>query len=97
MKRVQRKHIPNYLRKYRKLAGYKQSEVALLLGLKSTSMISRWETGVSMPDTDNLLWLAVLYGTMMDALFHNLREERKFELATRKEELLGARDSPSVR
>ena len=63
------KKMNNCLRKYRKARGLKQAEVAAILGLKSTSMISRWEKGVCVPDTINALKLAVLYRIMVDALF----------------------------
>ena len=37
--------------------------------LKSTAMISRWEKGESFPDWENLLKLAAIYRTMIDALY----------------------------
>ncbi len=73
------KHIPNLLRKHRKVRGLKQSEVAKLLGHKSASRISRWEKGVCIPSLVNVLRLSVLYRVMVDALFadhlHLVREE----------------------
>lgn len=61
--------LTNCLRKYRKIRGLKQLQVARLLGLKSTAMISRWEKGESFPDWENLLKLAAIYRTMIDALY----------------------------
>jgi len=35
--------------------------VAKILNIKNASMISRWEKGVCLPSTTNLLSLAILY------------------------------------
>lgn len=73
------KHIPNLLRKHRKVRGLKQTEVAKILGHKSASRISRWEKGVCIPSLVNALRLSVLYRVMVDALFtdhlHLVRQE----------------------
>ncbi|GAI80709.1 unnamed protein product [marine sediment metagenome] len=48
------------------------------MGLKSSSIISRWEGGICMPKPLNIFKLAVVYRTMVDALFiDQLRELRK--------------------
>ena len=74
MKHTKNKRIPNSLRKYRKSRGLKQKEVAKILGLKSSCMISRWERGHHLPQPVNIFKLAVLYRTMADALFIDLRK-----------------------
>lgn len=81
------KHIPNSLRKYRRVRGLKQKEVAEILGLQSASIISRWEKGQSMPNTLNAFKLALIYRTMVDALFIDLSRSLKEELH-RKEEAI---------
>lgn len=63
----------NYLRRYRRENGLSQREVARILGLKSTSPISRWEHGLLLPETMNALKMAVLYGTKVDDIFEDLR------------------------
>jgi transcriptional regulator with XRE-family HTH domain len=83
-KDVNYKNIPNCLRKYRKERGLKQKEVAEILGLKSTSMISRWEKGICLPETLNLFKLAIIYRTMVDALFIDLIKSLKDELHKRE-------------
>jgi len=82
------KTIPNCLRRYRRARGLKQKEVARILGIKSASMISRWEKGVCLPCTLNLFKLAVLYRTMADALFIDLLRALKGELHKREERVL---------
>jgi transcriptional regulator with XRE-family HTH domain len=45
--------LPENLRKYRKLAGLKQEELAQKLG-KTRSVISNWEKGINRPDADTI-------------------------------------------
>jgi len=84
MNRSTVKPIRNCLRKYRKESGLKQTEVAKILHLRSTAIISRWEQGASMPSVLNALRLAVLYRTMMDAFFLDLRWSVRKELVRRR-------------
>lgn len=85
------KLVPNCLRRYRRARGLKQKEVARILGLKSTSMISRWEKGVCLPRPLTMFKLAILYRTMVDALFIDLRRTLINELRKREDKVLGNR------
>ena len=74
------------LRKKRKLS---QSELADYLHI-SRQAVSRWETGDTVPTTDNLKLLSELYGVSLDDLLHDgpLEEEREEEIiAEPKEEM----------
>ena len=62
-----------YLRKYRRARGLTQCEAARRMGLKDSSLISRWENGFSLPDLENAFRLAAIYGVLVDALFIDLR------------------------
>lgn len=84
MNRSSRKPIRNCLRRFRKESGLKQTEVAKILHLRSTAIISRWEQGVSMPSVLNAVRLAVLYRTMMDTFFLDLRWSVRKELERRR-------------
>jgi len=75
MKNTNYKSLPNCLRRYRKARGLKQREVAEILGLKSDSIISRSERGVRLLSSLNVFKLALMYRTMADALFIDLRRE----------------------
>jgi transcriptional regulator with XRE-family HTH domain len=88
MKRGKKKVIFNYLRKYRKARGLKQKEAAHILGLKAASMVSRWENGICLPKPVNMFKLAVLYRTMADALFIDLRRTLQKKIIRAEEELL---------
>ncbi len=57
------------LTKYRKKYGYSQEALAEKLGV-SRQAISKWETGESAPDTDNLIALAKLYNVKIDDLLN---------------------------
>jgi len=87
MKKVEYNRVPNNLRKYRKAIGLKQKDVALILDLSSTSMISRWENGVCLPSPVNLLKLACLYSVLVDALFFPLIRVIKRNIMERQEYL----------
>ena len=87
MRNITYKKIPNCLRKYRKARGLKQKEVAEILGLKSASLISRWEKGVSLPSPINLFRLAALYRILVDALFIDLLRFLKQELIKKEKNL----------
>ena len=73
----------NRLRKYRLQMGYEQQEVAYLLGLKSHTRISQWEQGIKKPSLDNLLLLSLIYRTLPDELYYDLRHELRKEFLER--------------
>lgn len=87
MKNKRHKCIPNNLRRCRKVRGFTQKRVAVILGLKSTAIISRWEQGLCLPETSNLGRLAGIYRTTADALLREYFQELHREMI-RKEELI---------
>ena len=54
---------------------YSQKDVARILKLKSASIISRWENGVSLPSIVNLFKLSILYKRLADQLYLELMQE----------------------
>lgn len=78
--RKRRRPIPNSLRSYRKDRGLSQRDVARLLGMSSSTIISRWERGRSLPSPINLFRLAAIYSTMVDALYRDLAQIIRKEL-----------------
>jgi transcriptional regulator with XRE-family HTH domain len=84
----QRRNFNNCLRKYRKARGLNQQDVAEILGIKSTSMISRWEMGVCLPDLLNAFKLSIVYRTMTDALFIDQLRELREHILEREELVL---------
>ena len=57
----------NNLTEARRQSGLSQQEVAEALDV-SRQAVSRWETGVAAPSTENLVELARLYGVSLDEL-----------------------------
>jgi transcriptional regulator with XRE-family HTH domain len=89
MKNVSYKIIPNSLRKYRRASGLREKDVAEILGLNSASQVSRWERGVCLPRPLTMFRLAILYRTMVDGLFIDLRRALINDLRKREEKVLG--------
>lgn len=81
------RYIPNNLKKFRKMYGYKQEQVMDFLGLNSTNRISRWEKGLAMPSARNLFKLSILYHTLVDQLYSELIQNIKRNMSE-KEKLL---------
>ena len=80
MKRARKGRIINNLKKHRKVMGYTQLEVAHLLELKSTTRISRWERGLSLPNSINLIKLSIIYRTFPNELYFDLSVELRHKL-----------------
>jgi transcriptional regulator with XRE-family HTH domain len=78
-----RQPIPNRLKMHRKMMGYKQKEVAVLLGLYNTSPLSEWENGISMPNAHNLIKLSILYRTYVNELYVEYCQEVRALLQTK--------------
>jgi transcriptional regulator with XRE-family HTH domain len=87
MKKVEKKMIPNNLRRYRKAIGLKQKDVAEILNLKSAGMISRWEKGICLPSLINVIKLSGIYSILVDALFFPLIRVIKRKIMEREEYL----------
>jgi transcriptional regulator with XRE-family HTH domain len=85
--KVDYKRVPNCLRKFRKTNGYSQKQVAVMLGVRNTGMISRWERGCRFPRPLNIFRLAVIYRTMVDALYIDLIRDLRKDIQKRREKL----------
>ena len=89
------KNIPNALRKYRRIRGLSQKQVAVILGLKTASRISRWERGDCLPSLVNVIRLAVLYRTMVDGILGDLANAVCGEIQKRERKMLERKSSGS--
>jgi len=88
---INKKRLPNNLRKCRLVRGFKQKDVAKILGFGSTSTISKWENGYCLPNTLNTFRLAILYRCMIDALFFDLKIELQEGILKSEENFLKAK------
>jgi len=68
VRRVRMTEIGDRIRKYRKEKGMTQSALAERLGV-STQSVSKWETGMGMPDVSQIVPLARALGVSTDTLF----------------------------
>ncbi len=87
MSYVKYKRKPNLLRKYRREAGFKQAEVAKLLGLRNTAQISLWENSSRGMRVENAMLLSCLYGKMTDDIFQDTRKWAMESITRKKAEL----------
>lgn len=82
------RNIPNNLKKFRRMNGYKQEQVMKYLGLGSTNRISRWEKGLAMPSAINLFKLSILYNTLVDQLYSGHIRDIKRKMTGKKKLLV---------
>jgi DNA-binding XRE family transcriptional regulator len=68
----------------RKHVGLRQKSVARLLGHKSTSIISEYETGKLLPSLPNALKLAVVYNRPITDLYPGLHRQIQDEVQAAK-------------
>ena len=80
------RHLDAYLRTFRRLAGLSQAELALLVGLRSNTTISRFEELKRVPTLPAALALELIFGapstdifpgvlaTVKDGLHHRARD-----------------------
>ena len=62
------------LKMYRKQSGFSQEDIAEKLGV-SRQAVAKWEKGESLPDIESCMALADIYGTTVDTLIRNIKEE----------------------
>jgi transcriptional regulator with XRE-family HTH domain len=67
--------------------GFSQKKVACALGLKRTSVLSRYEHGTRMPGLINALKLEIVYRTPVAFLFSDLYLELKNEIRKKEEQI----------
>lgn len=90
---MERRRIPNSLKKYRRMSGLSQRKVAASLGLQETSCISRWEKGEYMPGIEYLFRLSLLYKTSPTNLYYDLWHQLNQELTIKDQKLLAQHES----
>ena len=74
----------NNLKKCRRIAGYTQKDIALIFNFTYTTVISKWERGLSLPCTKHLFTLSILYNVSPNELYPTLWESLKEEAAEKK-------------
>lgn len=75
----QPKHLADNIRRYRKLHGMTQSQLAAQLFITAQN-VSKWESGKSVPDLDNLCKLARAFAVSTDRLLGNTEQTDRGKL-----------------
>jgi transcriptional regulator with XRE-family HTH domain len=76
----------NALRYHRKILGLTLKEVAKMLKHKNVSRLSKWEHGISAPNLHNLLKLSIVYKTLIDQFYPEIRAALLKKLSTKSKE-----------
>jgi len=74
---------------YRRRMGFSQKQVAVVLGLQSTSMLSRYESGQSLPPLFTALRLEILYRIPVAFLYSEAYRSLKEETRGLEEQMAG--------
>jgi transcriptional regulator with XRE-family HTH domain len=69
------------LRELRKQNNYSQEELANLLDISRQS-VSKWESGISMPDLENVIKISDLFGVSIDYLLKDRKSDSDFNYYT---------------
>lgn len=75
--------VPNNLKEYRNKCGYKQKEVANILGFATEDRICLWEKGKNIPNLINLFKLSSLYRSTPMQLYPDLMAQVDDEIEDR--------------
>jgi transcriptional regulator with XRE-family HTH domain len=65
------RRFPNKLKLFRRRSNLSRKKVARHLGFADTSMLSRWECGLAMPNLMQAFCLAQAYGILPHELFQD--------------------------
>jgi len=79
--------IKNKLRIYRKQYNLTQKQVAQILELKCSSIISRWECGDKQPSLQQALQLSALYKRLVTDIFYDFFCEERTKIVQKEKEL----------
>ena len=64
----------NHLHRLRRIRGLRQKQLAILLGYRGTTMISRFESGTTLPSLQTVLLLQLALGAQIADMYANLEE-----------------------
>src|SRR5258707_139128 len=77
----------NHIFKMRRNRGFAQKQLALLLGHRSTHMVSKYESGTSLPPLETALLLEIALGVRLSELYVDLYEDLQIQVVKRTETL----------
>jgi len=84
---MKRRKLSNYLRMYRKRAGFTQREISFLLGARTAGKVSRYERFNRQPDLDTAFALEAIFEIPASELFAGVREQAARDVRCRAKKL----------
>ena len=79
----------NYLFRLRRIRGYSQKQLAMLLGLRARKAISEFEQGRRLPPLKIAMSLEVVLGTRLSDIYADLYRELGVQAVDREDHLPG--------
>lgn len=92
--RTMPRKLPHYLRIERRRAGLSQLDIAILLGVKTASKVSRYENGRRLPPLETVLAYEAILGRPIVELFGGRYRRIKEDVKRRAAGLLRSAKSP---
>jgi len=86
----------NYLFRLRRIRGYSQKQLAMLLGLRARKVISEFEQGRRLPGLQTAILLEIVLGTRLREIYPELYDNLGMA-AVRREDALPARFNRHIR
>jgi transcriptional regulator with XRE-family HTH domain len=86
---MERGQIPNSLKRFRRIAGLSQVQVATILGFENTCSVCRWERGYYLPGVEHLFQLSILYNISPETLYSDFFQSLKQKTVSSDELLIG--------
>src|SRR4051812_41551812 len=65
----------NHLYTLRRIRGFRQKQLAVLLGYRGTTQVSRFESGVSLPSLKVAMLLQLILGAQLTEIYVDLEHE----------------------
>ena len=87
--------LPNYLKTYRRRAGFSQDEVAFLLGSKGGAKVSRYERLARKPSLETALAYEAVLGIPVRELFAGVFQKVEQETVKRAQALAEKLNAPN--
>jgi transcriptional regulator with XRE-family HTH domain len=79
--------VENRIWKYRNINGFKQEELAFLIGQDAPSQVSRYERGLVIPKLEQLIKLCYAMDTKIESIYPQLMKKWHQEVENKKERL----------
>jgi transcriptional regulator with XRE-family HTH domain len=81
--------VQNYLFRLRRIRGYSQKQLAMLLGLKVQKAISAFEQGRRLPPVKTAMLLEIVLGARLSEMYADVYRELGLQAVDREDRLPG--------